>query len=212
MSEQGETECPRCGEPAVGTRFCPSCGLKLLGSSPVMQAPPAWEVNEVSTEPAGPPLADLRIPAVVPASIPVVESRPPDWWAIRDADDAPGKPSVDVVPEPVVDVVPEPVVDAVPEPVVDAVPEPVVDAVPEPVVDTEPELTFAPAPELSEPTVETPRGHPEDDTERVTQHHVPRPMAEPWTPPRSRGRRVAFLCLAALIALVVFVPGRRLHR
>ncbi len=171
MSEHCETECPRCGEPAVGTRFCPSCGLKI-GTPPEMATPPPWEIHDVSLEAAGPPLEDVHTPQVVAASVPLVEAPLPDWWEVRDDDHVPGEASVDAVSE----------------------------------------VSFASDQELGEATVDSPPVDPGDDAEPVSQHHVSRPAAEPWTAPRSRSRRVAFLCLAALIALVVLVPVRRLRR
>jgi zinc-ribbon domain len=212
MSEHGATECPRCGEPAVGTRFCPSCGLKL-GSSPEMPTRPAWEVRDVSVEAFAPPqedmapppediapplhdmapvLEDVPTPPVVAASTPVVEAQPPDWWETRDADPAPGEPPLDAVPG---------VIFAIDE------------------ERNEPDGEIPPVdfravnfPPVDFPPVDFPPVDSADEAQPAPLHHMSRPVAEPWTPPRSRGRRVAFLCLVALLALVVFVPTRRARR
>ncbi len=199
MNEYGETVCARCGE-AVGTRFCPSCGLKIE-SAPEMPARPAWEVRDVTPKVDYGPLEEVPSAHGVAAAVPAVEAPPlPDWWEVRDAAPEVAQGSLE-------DVGLDQASGHESNGVGDDLPD-------EAFVDPMPEVTFASAEPLAEPTVESPSVDPvpaRDDAQPGLRHHVSPPVAEPWTDHRPRSRRVAVLCLAVLI-LVLLVPARRLRR
>lgn len=199
MNEHGETVCARCGE-AVGTRFCPSCGLKIE-SSPETPARPAWEVRDTTPEVDYGPLEDVPSAHVVAAAVPAVEAPSlPDWWELRDAGPEVAQGSLDDVGlGQASSVESNGVGEGLPD-----------DAF----VDPMPEVTFASDQPLTEPTVESPSvdpAPPRDEPQPDLRHHASPPVAEPWTDHRSHSRRMAVLCLALLI-VVLFLPARRLRR